>query len=85
MVGPAAASGHAGSLVHDDTDPALRKAHGSNVLLMTDECFCEYTDHGHCGILCDRGGILDVDNDATLPILAQQCVSHARAGAEPAT
>src|SRR5437764_1384407 len=60
----------------------LRKAHGSNVLLMTDECFCEYTDHGHCGILCDRGGILDVDNDATLPILAQQCVSHARAGAD---
>ena len=61
---------------------ALRKAHGSNVLLITDECFCEYTDHGHCGILCDRGGILDVDNDATLPILAQQCVSHARAGAD---
>ena len=61
---------------------ALRKAHGSDVLLVTDECFCEYTDHGHCGILCDRGGILDVDNDATLPILAQQCVSHARAGAD---
>ncbi|MDY3554065.1 porphobilinogen synthase [Gemmata sp. JC717] len=61
---------------------ALRKAHGSNVLLITDECFCEYTDHGHCGILCDRGGILDVDNDATLPILAQQCVSHAKAGAD---
>ncbi len=49
---------------------------------MTDECFCEYTDHGHCGILCDRGGTLDVDNDATLPILAEQCVSHAQAGAD---
>ncbi|MDB5312605.1 MAG: porphobilinogen synthase [Gemmataceae bacterium] len=61
---------------------ALRKAHGPDVLLMTDECFCEYTDHGHCGILHKRDGSLDVDNDATLPILAEQCVSHARAGAD---
>ena len=61
---------------------SLRKAHGRDVLLMTDECFCEYTDHGHCGILCDRGGRPDVDNDATLPVLAEQCVSHARAGAD---
>ena len=52
------------------------------MLLITDECFCEYTDHGHCGILHDRGGKLDVDNDATLPILAEQCVSHAKAGAD---
>src|SRR5262249_6415732 len=61
---------------------ALRKAHGSEVLLLTDECFCEYPDHGHCGILHDVGGKLDVDNDATLAILAKQCVSHARAGAD---
>ncbi len=61
---------------------ALRKAHGTDILLMTDECFCEYTDHGHCGILHRRGDGLDVDNDATLPILAAQCVSHARAGAD---
>jgi porphobilinogen synthase len=61
---------------------ALRKAYGSEVLLVTDECFCEYTDHGHCGILHDHGGKLDVDNDATLPILAEQCVSHAKAGAD---
>ena len=60
----------------------LRKAHGPDVLLMTDECFCEYTDHGHCGILHTRDGSVDVDNDATLPILAEQCVSHARAGAD---
>jgi porphobilinogen synthase len=52
------------------------------VLLITDECFCEYTDHGHCGILHEQRGKLDVDNDATLPILAQQCVSHAKAGAD---
>jgi porphobilinogen synthase len=57
---------------------ALRKAHGENVLLFTDECFCEYTDHGHCGILKGH----DVDNDATLAILAEQCVSHAKAGVD---
>src|SRR5262249_58223406 len=61
---------------------ALRKAFGTDVLLITDECFCEYTDHGHCGVLHERGGKLDVDNDATLPILAEQCVSHAKAGAD---
>ena len=49
---------------------------------MTDECFCEYTDHGHCGPLADQGGRIDVNNDATLPLLAQQCVVHARAGAD---
>jgi len=61
---------------------ALRKAFGSDVLLITDECFCEYTDHGHCGILHERGASLDVDNDATLPILTEQCISHAKAGAD---
>jgi porphobilinogen synthase len=60
---------------------ALRKAY-PDILLITDECFCEYTDHGHCGVLTDHGGRRDVDNDATLPLLAQQCVSHARAGAD---
>jgi porphobilinogen synthase len=60
---------------------ALRKAH-PDILLIADECFCEYTDHGHCGVLADHGGRQDVDNDATLPLLAQQCVSHARAGAD---
>src|SRR5262245_937269 len=61
---------------------ALRKAFGAGVLLIPDECCCEYTDHGHCGILHDRGGSPDVDNDATLKILAEQCVSHAKAGAD---
>src|SRR4051812_20060719 len=60
----------------------LRRAFGGGVLLITDECFCEYTDHGHCGPLCDVAGRTDVDNDATLPLLAAQCVSHARAGAD---
>jgi porphobilinogen synthase len=61
---------------------ALRKTFKQDVLLITDECFCEYTDHGHCGPLTEKTGRLDVDNDATLPLLAQQCVSHARAGAD---
>ena len=53
-----------------------------DVLLITDECFCEYTDHGHCGILHEQAGRLDVDNDATLPNLARQCLSHVQAGAD---
>jgi porphobilinogen synthase len=60
---------------------ALRPAY-PDALLITDECFCEYTDHGHCGVLAERRGKLDVDNDATLPNLARQCVSHVHAGAD---
>lgn len=48
------------------------------MVVITDVCLCEYTDHGHCGIL--KNG--QVDNDATLAILARQAVSHARAGAD---
>jgi porphobilinogen synthase len=61
---------------------ALRSAFRETVLLIADECFCEYTDHGHCGVLSEKSGRLDLDNDATLPLLARQCVSHARAGAD---
>jgi porphobilinogen synthase len=60
----------------------LRSTFSQRALLITDECFCEYTDHGHCGILHTRDGVSDVANDPTLEILAQQCVSHARAGAD---
>jgi porphobilinogen synthase len=60
----------------------LRETFHDQVYLITDECFCEYTDHGHCGVLTKRADKLDLDNDATLPLLAQQCVSHARAGAD---
>ena len=58
------------------------KASGTDLLVITDVCFCEFTDHGHCGIINDRHGTLDVDNDATLEILATQAVTHARAGAD---
>jgi porphobilinogen synthase len=56
---------------------AIRKSK-LNLLLITDVCLCEYTDHGHCGVI-ENG---DVANDATLPILAAQALSHARAGAD---
>ncbi len=46
--------------------------------VITDVCLCEYTDHGHCGLVA--GG--DVDNDATLELLAREALSHARAGAD---
>ena len=46
--------------------------------LMTDVCLCEYTSHGHCGVLRDG----DVDNDATLALLARTAVSHVEAGAD---
>lgn len=52
------------------------------LLVVTDVCFCEYTDHGHCGVLKSRAGRPDVDNDATLELLARQAVSHAKAGAD---
>src|SRR5205085_1542359 len=45
-------------------------------------CLCEYTDHGHCGVIVDRTGIKDVDNDETLPLLMKQAISFAAAGAD---
>lgn len=54
------------------------KAHAPEMLVVTDVCACEYTDHGHCGIIVNG----EVDNDLTLPILEQTAVSHARAGAD---
>lgn len=58
------------------------KAHLPELLVITDECFCEYTSHGHCGMLSQKAGRLDVDNDRTLELLGQQCVVHGRAGAD---
>jgi len=49
-----------------------------DLVVITDVCLCEYTDHGHCGVLVNG----DVDNDATLELLAREAVSHARAGAD---
>jgi len=54
------------------------KEHVPDLAVITDVCLCEYTDHGHCGVI--EGG--DVDNDATLELLAREALSHARAGAD---
>ncbi len=53
------------------------KNHYPNLYIITDVCFCEYTSHGHCGIIHNN----DVDNDATLINIAKQVISHAKAGA----
>jgi porphobilinogen synthase len=52
------------------------------LLVITDVCFCEYTDHGHCGMIDDHTGRMDVNNDATLELLGKQAASHAKAGAD---
>lgn len=49
-----------------------------SLYVITDVCFCEYTNHGHCGVICNN----DVDNDATLVNLAKQTISHAKAGVD---
>ncbi len=53
-----------------------------DLLVITDVCFCEYTDHGHCGPLDETTGRIDVNNDATLEMLGRQALVHARAGAD---
>jgi len=58
---------------------AIKKAH-PDMFVVTDLCFCEYTDHGHCGIIDEVNET--VDNDATLEISGKQAVIHAKAGAD---
>lgn len=58
------------------------KEAAKDLLVVTDVCFCEYTSHGHCGVVNEKTGRADVDNDATLELLAKQVVSHANAGAD---
>jgi porphobilinogen synthase len=72
-----------GSSAWDDEGPvqqAVRalKRELPQLVVITDVCMCEYTDHGHCGVLVDG----EVDNDRTLALLAREAVSHARAGAD---
>jgi porphobilinogen synthase len=54
------------------------KEHVPGLAVITDVCMCEYTDHGHCGVIAGN----DVDNDATLELLVREALSHARAGAD---
>ena len=57
---------------------ALRELQGRDLVLITDVCLCEYTSHGHCGVLDGE----HVDNDATLELLARTACSHVEAGAD---
>jgi porphobilinogen synthase len=72
-----------GSSAWDDEGPvqqAVRalKRELPQLVVITDVCMCEYTSHGHCGVLVNG----DVDNDATLELLSREALSHARAGAD---
>ncbi|HCT58356.1 MAG TPA: porphobilinogen synthase [Gemmatimonas aurantiaca] len=66
---------------HGPVPEAVRavKREFPDLLVITDVCMCEYTDHGHCGLLTPSG---DVDNDATLALLAKEALAHAEAGAD---
>jgi porphobilinogen synthase len=74
----------AGSGAYDDegvvqlATRAIKDAH-PDLLVMTDVCLCEYTDHGHCGLIGTGGA---VDNDSSIELIARTAVSHARAGAD---
>jgi porphobilinogen synthase len=57
---------------------ALRELQGRDLVLITDVCLCEYTSHGHCGVIGDSD---EIDNDATLELLARTARSHVEAGA----
>lgn len=65
---------------HGAVQRAIReiKEASPGLVVITDVCLCEYTDHGHCGVVRDS----DVDNDATLELLVREALSHARAGAD---
>jgi porphobilinogen synthase len=70
-----------GSGAYDDDgviQRALRALDGSDLVLLTDVCLCEYTSHGHCGVIRDG----EVDNDETLELIARTAVSHVEAGAD---
>jgi porphobilinogen synthase len=70
-----------GSGAYDDegvVQRALRALHGSGLVLLTDVCLCEYTSHGHCGVIRDG----EVSNDETLELIARTAVSHVEAGAD---
>jgi porphobilinogen synthase len=85
LFGIPAAKDDAGSGAYDDEGVvqmavrALKEAH-PDLIVITDVCLCEYTSHGHCGVI--RDGRTEVDNDVTVELLAKTAISHALAGAD---
>jgi porphobilinogen synthase len=83
LFGLPAAKDEAGSEAYDDAGIVQRavrtlKSGDPDLVVITDVCLCEYTSHGHCGVVVDGA----VDNDASLELIARTAVSHARAGAD---
>ena len=83
LFGLPASKDDAGSEAYDDDGIVQRavrtlKQASPDLAVITDVCLCEYTSHGHCGVVVDG----EVDNDQTLPLLARTAVSHAQAGAD---
>lgn len=83
LFGLPAAKDETGSEAYDPDGIVQRavrvlKQAAPDLVVITDVCLCEYTSHGHCGVIVDG----EVDNDATLPLLARTAVSHAQAGAD---
>ena len=83
LFGLPASKDDAGSEAYDDDGIAQRairtlKQAAPDLAVITDVCLCEYTSHGHCGVVVDG----EVDNDQTLPLLSRTAVSHAQAGAD---
>ena len=84
LFGLPSAKDEVGSEAYDEhgiVQEAIRaiKKHDPDFYVITDVCLCEYTSHGHCGILDDRGCVI---NDVTIELLAKEAVSHAEAGAD---
>ncbi|MCS7126599.1 MAG: porphobilinogen synthase [Aigarchaeota archaeon] len=60
----------------------VKKNFGEDVVLITDVCLCQYTSHGHCGIISTKNNVTVVDNDSTVEVLTKVALSHAEAGAD---
>lgn len=78
---------HLGSDSYNDNgivQQAIRKikAIAPNLLVISDVCFCQYTEYGHCGIVQKKQDAIDVENDTSLDLLAAQAVSHVKSGAD---
>ncbi len=73
-----ASSAHSNSSIVPQAVKALKEKFGNHLFVITDVCVCAYTSHGHCGILVDDY----VQNDASVQVLCQMALSHARAGAD---
>ena len=60
----------------------VKKCYGEEVIVITDICLCQYTSHGHCGIVLEKNGKRIIDNDSTIEVLGKIALSHAEAGAD---